>query len=671
VNVSPASSGSITSPNFSAQPTSYPATFTCSTNYALTASPNAAAGYRFDHWGGSYSGTSTTLSVSVRDGGKSVTAYFVLKAQSVSLSEAHNLINTNKDLIVIDVSSVADFNNSHMLCARNYPWNGSTVTGIGALTPYKTNDILVYDRTGAASDNAADYLASQGFISVYYMTDGLDDWMAAGYETFMTAEDGSICTTILPMAYAGSDKTANENASVTLNGQGWDPDGGSVTYLWTQVKGTNVTLSSAAAAQPTFTAPDLTSGSDELIFHLTVTDNEEDKDSDSVTVNVVWNNLAPTANAGPDKTVRAGIMVTLDGSNSTDPENTAALTYNWSVSAASGVSTPALSNASTKKPTFVTPNKDGWIEFRLLVTDSGGKTDDDKVKITIKYSPSSLTAVATSPNSIVLGWNDNSNNETGFKIEKKEGGCSSTNPWTQIAFKPANATSHTVSGLSAHITYSFRIKASGPSGDSAYSNCAVATTGVAGTPRSPTNLTATSISNKQVNLTWKDNSTNETGFQIWRKAGSGAWVKLATTAANIIKYNDTSASNNSSTLYVYYIKACNKSGCSPATNSVSLPFKPQNLNLTAGSKAGTINLTWKDKSSNETGFQIFRKAGSCIAGNSWVRAATMGPNIISWNYSSLASGSLYSYKIRAFYRSKAPFAFGYSEWSNCAEIISP
>ncbi len=170
----------------------------------------------------------TTLTM---DTSKSVTAYFRLKTESVSLSGAKNLMDTQKDLVVIDVRPAAEYSTAHMLCARNYIWNAGAknfTTPLNTLNSLKSQNILVYDRDGTNSDDAADYLANQGFNSVYYMTNGLDDWMAAGYETFATAADSSICTSLAPMAYAGTDVTVNENTMVTLSGSGADPDGGSV-----------------------------------------------------------------------------------------------------------------------------------------------------------------------------------------------------------------------------------------------------------------------------------------------------------------------------------------------------------------------------------------------------------------------------------------------------------
>ena len=75
-----------------------------------------------------------------------------------------------------------------------------------------------------------------------------------------------------PTADAGTDQTVYEGATVTLDGTGSrDPEGQALMYAWSQTGGATVTLSSASAVSPTFTAPSSLTATAALTFSLTVT----------------------------------------------------------------------------------------------------------------------------------------------------------------------------------------------------------------------------------------------------------------------------------------------------------------------------------------------------------------------------------------------------------------
>lgn len=87
-------------------------------------------------------------------------------------------------------------------------------------------------------------------------------------------------------------------------------------------------------------------------------------------------------------------------------------------------------------------------------------------------APSSLTASAVSTSQVNLAWTVNSYGETGFKVERKTG----TGGYSQIGTAPAKAAAYQDTTVSAATAYSYRVRASGSSADSGYSNEAAVTT---------------------------------------------------------------------------------------------------------------------------------------------------------------------------------------------------
>lgn len=88
-------------------------------------------------------------------------------------------------------------------------------------------------------------------------------------------------------------------------------------------------------------------------------------------------------------------------------------------------------------------------------------------------SPSGLSATAISSSQINLSWTDNSNTESGYKIERKIG---TGGTYTQVADIGRDVIAHSDIGLTKGTTYYYKIKAYNSFGDSTYSNEANATT---------------------------------------------------------------------------------------------------------------------------------------------------------------------------------------------------
>jgi acid phosphatase type 7 len=185
----------------------------------------------------------------------------------------------------------------------------------------------------------------------------------------------------------------------------------------------------------------------------------------------------------------------------------------------------------------------------------------------IPAAPSNLVATTFSSTQINLSWTDNANNENGFKVEQSTDGTT----FTQIAMLGSNTVSYSATGLLPSTTYHFRVASFNDAGNSEYSNTASNTTSPPppALPSAPSGLTATAVSRTQINLSWTDNSGNETGFKIERCKGPNCtnYVEVGQAGANVTSFADTALTKN--TTYRYRVRAFNAAGNSGYSNTAN------------------------------------------------------------------------------------------------------
>jgi len=285
----------------------------------------------------------------------------------------------------------------------------------------------------------------------------------------------------------------------------------------------------------------------------------------------------------------------------------------------------------------------------------------------VPNAPNNLTASAASATSINLSWTDNSNNETGFKLERSPTGTGNT--WSQIpnASTVITGTTYSNTGLTANTVYYYRVRATSANGDSTYSNIANATT-LTTAPAAPSGLTAAATSSSTISISWTD-VANETGYYVERKTGpSGTYAVIRTLSANAAGIGDSGLAAN--TIYYYRVRAYNASGNSAYSNEasattpsiVSIPAAPTGL-VARRVATNRITLAWQDRSNNETAFYIYRSLN--ILGPFTTEIGTTGANITTYTDSTgLVSGRTYYYMVKA--RNNA----GYSAGSNVASVVN-
>ncbi len=245
---------------------------------------------------------------------------------------------------------------------------------------------------------------------------------------------------------------------------------------------------------------------------------------------------------------------------------------------------------------------------------------------------------------LTLTWNDNSITETSFVVQKTTNGTTWTDVGNPIVSPLNQPNTHGVKTLqdpatyNSSVIYRYRVVAKNTVGYGAefpsmtvqsISNDLV----IGNPPAAPTSLVAAAQTpGPRINLTWADNSSNETGFVIERSVNGATFAPLTTVAANIRTYADTTVV--ASTTYAYRVAAVNAAGQSTYATSASIalpavPAAPQLLTL-GGTRQGSsfrVTLTWSNVA-NETGYIIQRSTSSTFS--TGVSSFNVGANVVTY-----------------------------------------
>jgi hypothetical protein len=240
-------------------------------------------------------------------------------------------------------------------------------------------------------------------------------------------------------------------------------------------------------------------------------------------------------------------------------------------------------------------------------------------------APTNFVATgSTTEYSILLTWNDNSDNETGFFIYKE---------WTvgdydyneQIS-TAANATSYTDSDLEANVTYHYEIWAEnefGASGE-AYAGGMI----FRQPPPVPANVSAATGPFFSIQVSFTDNSNMETSYEIQHSADPGDFYGregvLGGALNSVITHFISDGPFNefgpptpeevfydaNTTVYVRVRAIINDHGkiiygpFSPVVTAVTNPAPVKATNVTATLEGDNVHLTWTDNSISEAAYFV-------------------------------------------------------------------
>jgi hypothetical protein len=257
-------------------------------------------------------------------------------------------------------------------------------------------------------------------------------------------------------------------------------------------------------------------------------------------------------------------------------------------------------------------------------------------------SPVNLRATGVSRSRIDLSWLDRSNNETGFEIRRISG--SPLAPTIVTFTVGAGVTSFSDTGLPEDSGFSYVLRAFNGAGFSTPANTAAATT-LDTPPSAPTNLVAIGVSFQRIDLRW-DPADDPDGYEIQQSLDATSWTSLGrgatpTTSAMLFGLQPD-------TTYFFRVRAFNSGGDGPFSNvasartEVTPPIAPSGLTA-VGASTTRIDLSWTDRSPNETRFEIDRAQ----SGRPFKHVATAPENAVFFTDTRLKANTTYTYQVRA------------------------
>ncbi|MDX1485510.1 MAG: M12 family metallo-peptidase [Alphaproteobacteria bacterium] len=182
---------------------------------------------------------------------------------------------------------------------------------------------------------------------------------------------------------------------------------------------------------------------------------------------------------------------------------------------------------------------------------------------------------------------------------------------------------------------------------------------VVSAPAAPTLLAAAAASSTEIGLSWTDNASDETAFEVERSPDGTSWTKIATVGAsgdtgNTVNFNDTGLA--ASTTYHYQVRAINCAGNSayagPASDTTqepppAPPAVPDGL-VAVFDGLNTVNLTWNAATGADY-YEVLRQEKTGKGKNAWDAMTTLETNIAgtSFDDTPVTAGATYRYYVRS------------------------
>ncbi|WP_146602925.1 fibronectin type III domain-containing protein, partial [Novipirellula aureliae] len=279
--------------------------------------------------------------------------------------------------------------------------------------------------------------------------------------------------------------------------------------------------------------------------------------------------------------------------------------------------------------------------YRVQATNTYGDSHYSSVSSarTLPTAPTNLVLTSINGPEAVLTWQDNSAIESNYYVETRVDGS-----WIQQSFAGDSTTGTIEREFKPSTNYSFRVRAYAGWPNylsSNYSN--VVDVSTSAWPETPSGLTATAISDTQIDLTWTDNSTDEASFNIQWSTDGSTWSPLTTVDADVTTYRDASLTEG--TRRYYRVQATNTYGdshYSSVSSARTLPTAPTNLVLTSINGPEAV-LTWQDNSAIESNYYVETRVDG-----SWIQQSFAGDSTTGTIEREFKPSTNYSFRVRAY-----------------------
>ena len=254
-------------------------------------------------------------------------------------------------------------------------------------------------------------------------------------------------------------------------------------------------------------------------------------------------------------------------------------------------------------------------------------------------APSGISVVRVSDTSFNVAWVNNSTASAPYTNVYVERSSNAGASYTVVATLGA-VTSWSDAGTVANNRYIYRVRAGNVSGYSGY-----VTSGSYGTtPTVPSGVSASYVSDSQINVAWTNNTTVASYVYLYRWDNVGnAWNQIATLASTTVAYQDLTTIADRR--YCYAVAAVNLGVLSGSTWSGYVNTTPAAPINAVASKSGTsITVTWTNKATYSTLVEVWHAANGVWDG---AAIASLAGTATSYTHSSVNTAQTHQYRVRA------------------------